>query len=129
MAVLLSQRRHLFSIKPSSIRTIYPSLCPSHRLVSTESESSPKPYSSIPLRKKYQVYFDFFKFRSNPQDAMFKNYQRFGPIFRDKPPTLPEMVISCDPNDLEVSTRAEGMNHRYLCTNTVMRVHVILCCV
>ena len=74
-----------------------------------------KPYSAIPMKKGLPFLgrsLDYIgqDVRDKPHKVLFSRVNELGPIFRERVvSTLPEMLIVCDPNDVEIVFRADGV--------------------
>ena len=90
------------------------------RAMSTSSPSSEgahdvKPYSAIPMKKGLPFLgrsLDYMgqDVRDKAYKVFFSRFNELGPIFRERiVSTLPEMLIVCDPNDVEIVFRADGV--------------------
>ena len=82
---------------------------------SPEGAHDVKPYSAIPMKKGLPFLgrsLDYIgqDVRDKPHKVLFTRVNELGPIFRERVvSTLPEMLIVCDPNDVEIVFRADGV--------------------
>jgi hypothetical protein len=76
--------------------------------------NDPKPFSDIPRKPPLPIFgrsLDYIgsSVRDKPYKTFFSRYNELGPIFRERAViTVPEMLIVCDPNDIETVFRADG---------------------
>ena len=74
-----------------------------------------KPYSAIPMKKGLPFLgrgLDYMgqDVRGKAYKVFFSRVNELGPIFRERfMSTLPEMLVVCDPNDVEIVFRADGV--------------------
>ena len=74
-----------------------------------------KPYSAIPTKKGLPFLgrgLDYMgqDVRDKSYKVLFSRVNELGPIFRERVvSTLPEMLVVCDPNDVEIVFRADGV--------------------
>ena len=79
-----------------------------------------KPFSEVPgpLRLPFVGSALSFLFSGQMNQPIYERQkewvEKYGPISRLKVPTIPEMVMICEPRDVEVMFRAEGKNPRRL---------------
>ena len=85
--------------------------------ISLQSENAHdvKPYSAIPTKKGLPFLgrgLDYMgqDVRGKAYKVLFSRINELGPIFRERVvSTLPEMLVVCDPNDVEIVFRADGV--------------------